>query len=107
LEQLALAVAKEKGETLAAAAEEGEIEDEGNWSDAAILKLEEAMVRYYTSAFFHFHRRAAVVPLRLQRNIATKTLLAARCDKDCGVSIKRYVIRIQHHSSSRGEGTVE
>ncbi|KAJ7792292.1 hypothetical protein B0H14DRAFT_3499397 [Mycena olivaceomarginata] len=79
-EQLALAVAKEKGETLAAAAtEEGEIEDEGDWSDAAILKLEEAVARYYTSAFFHFHGRAAVVPLRLQReDIATNTLLAAR-----------------------------
>ncbi|KAJ7818080.1 hypothetical protein B0H14DRAFT_2601574 [Mycena olivaceomarginata] len=78
-EQLALAVAKEKGETLAAAAtEEGEIEDEGDWSDAAILKLEEAVARYYTSAFFHFHGRAAVVPLRLQReDIATNTLLSA------------------------------
>jgi hypothetical protein len=78
-EELALAVAKEKGETLpAAATEEGEIEDEGDWSDAAILKLEEAVARYYTSAFFHFHGRAAVVPLRLHReDIATNTLLAA------------------------------
>jgi hypothetical protein len=31
----------------------------------------------------------------------------SRCDKDHGVGIKRYMIQIRLHSSSRGEGIVE
>jgi hypothetical protein len=41
------------------------------------------------------------------RNFLGLSLSHVHCDKDCGVGIERYVIRIRLRSSSRGEGTVE
>ncbi|KAJ7873305.1 hypothetical protein B0H14DRAFT_3438393 [Mycena olivaceomarginata] len=41
------------------------------------------------------------------RKQLSHTLINTRCDKDRGVGIERYVIRIRLCSSSRGEDTVE
>jgi hypothetical protein len=46
--------------------------------------------------------------VRRERHVVlTRSMRCRRCDKDRGVGIERYVIRIRLRSSSRGEDIVE